>query len=261
VETWGFQVISRAQWTCSIAACLTAAVTASAQTPIVLPTSDTIVAQMSQAQAANRIQFLPYTVTRDYQLFEGETSNPPKSHVVAHIVVVPPDSKKYTIQTAAGSVLAERLVRKALDSEVAFANDSHATDITRENYDFALVGENELNGQPCYVLELSPKRKSKNLLRGTLWVDVETHLPRRVEGVPAKDPSWWFTDVRIVLLYGYVGPMWVQTSSKASANVRIIGRSTMVWQDTSYQLGDFPHSTSLAQSIAPAGETGPEGHR
>lgn len=253
--------MSRAQSTCSILVCLAVAGTASAQTQIAGPTSDIIVAQMLQAQAANRIQFLPYTVTRDYQLFEGETSNLPKSHVVADIVVVPPDSKKYTIQGAVGSMLAERIVRKALDSEVAFAIDSRATDVTRENYDFALVGKNELDGRLCYVLELSPKRKSKNLLRGNLWVDAETYLPRRVEGAPAKDPSWWFTDVRIVLVYGYVGPMWVQTSSKASANVRIIGRSTMIWQDTSYQLGDFPHRTSLAESIAPAGETGPEGHR
>ena len=254
-------MISTAQRTSAFLVCLAAAVSASAQSQIAVPTSDTIVAQMSQAQAANRIQFLPYTVTRDYRLFGGETSNSPKSHVVADIVVVPPDSKKYTIQTAVGSVLAERIVRKALDSEVAFANDSRATDITRENYDFALVGENELNGRMCYVLELSPKRKSKNLLHGTLWVDAETHLPRRVEGAPAKDPSWWFSEVQIVLLYGYVGPMWVQTSSTASANVRIIGRSTMVWQDTSYQLGDFPHRTSLAESIAPPGETGPGDHR
>jgi Outer membrane lipoprotein-sorting protein len=256
-----FELVSRAQWTYSILVCLATAVTASGQTQIAVPTSDTIVAEMSQAQAANRVEFLPYTVTRDYQLFGGETSTPPKSHVVADIVVVPPDSKKYTIQTAVGSVLAERIVRKALDSEVSFANDSRATDITRENYDFALVGENELNGELCYVLALSPKRKSKNLLRGTLWVDAETHLPRRVEGAPAKDPSWWFTDVRIVIVYGYVGPMWVQTSSKASANVRIIGRSSMVWQDTSYRLGDFPHRTSLAQSIVPASETGPAGPR
>jgi Outer membrane lipoprotein-sorting protein len=252
-------MISRAQLACAILVYLAAAITASAQTQIAVPTSDTIVAQMSQAQAANRSLFLPYTVTRDYKLFEGEAPNPPKSHVVADIIVVPPYSKKYAIQTAAGSVLAERIVRKALDGEVAFAKDSRATDITRENYDFVLVGENELNGQLCYVLELSPKRKSKNLLRGTLWVDAGTHLPRRVEGAPVKDPSWWLTDVRIVLVYGYVGPMWVQTSSQASATVRIIGRSSMLWQDTSYQLGDFPHRTSLAQITVPATEPGPVG--
>jgi Outer membrane lipoprotein-sorting protein len=254
-------VICRTQLACSILVYFGAAAGVSGQTQSAVPTSDTIVAQMSQAQAANRLGFLPYTVTRDYKLFEGEAPNPPKSHVVADIIAVPPDSKKYTIETSAGSVLAERIVRKALDGEVAFAKDSRATDITRENYDFALVGENELNGRLCYVLELIPKRKSRNLLHGTLWVDAETHLPRRVEGQPAKDPSWWVTDVRIVLVYSYVGPMWVQTSSKATANVRIIGRSSMVWQDIRYQLGGLAPGTSMAQIIVPVGDVGAEVQR
>ena len=254
-------MISRAQWASSILIYLATAASLSGQTRSAVPISDEIIAQMSQAQAANRVLFLPYTVTRDYKLFEGQGPNPPKSHVVADITVVPPDSKKYTIEHAAGSALAERIVRKALDGEVAFATDSLATDIRRENYDFVLVGQNELNGRRCYQLELIPRRKSKNLLRGTLWVDAETHLPRRVEGEPAKNPSWWLTDVRISLDYGYVGPMWVQTSSTATADVRILGPSTMVWQDVSYQLGGLTHGTSLAQSIVPAAETGLEGPR
>jgi hypothetical protein len=249
-------VIARVQLACSILVYFASAACVSGQTQSAAPTSDSIVSQMSEAQAANRVRFLPYTVTRDYKLFEGETTNPPKSHVVADISVVPPDFKKYTIATAAGSGLAERIVRKALDGEVALAKDSRATDITHENYDFTLIGENQLNGQRCYVLELIPRRKSKNLLRGTLWVDAKTYLPRRVEGEPAKDPSWWLTDVRIVLVYDYVGPMWVQTSSKATADVRIIGRSSMVWQDTSFQLGDLTHHTSLAQTIVSVREYG-----
>lgn len=257
----GVKVIFRARWACSILIYLAAAAILSGQMRSAVPTSDEIIAQMSQAQAANRALFLPYTVTRDYKLFEGQNPSPPKSQVVADIIVVPPDSKKYTIENAAGSMLAQRIVRRALDSEVAFAKDSHATDITPENYDFVLVGKNELNGQRCYLLELVPRRKSKDLLRGTLWVDAETHLPRRVEGEPAKNPSWWLTDVRISIVYGYVGPMWIQTSSTATANVRILGPSSMVWQDVSYQLGDLTHGAALAQSIVPAAETGVEGQR
>ena len=60
-----------------------------------------------------------------------------------------------------------------------------------------------------------------------------------VEGEPAQNPSWWVADARIVLLYGYVGPMWLQTSSEATANVRVIGRSTMIWQDVRYQMGEL----------------------
>ncbi|MFZ0980749.1 MAG: outer membrane lipoprotein-sorting protein [Candidatus Acidiferrales bacterium] len=254
-------MISWTQWACSILVYCAAAAGVSGQTSSAVPTSGGIVDQMAQAQVANRDRFLPYTVTRDYKLFEGANADPPRSHVVADITVVPPDFKKYTIDNSAGSGLAERIVRKALDGEVAFAKDSAATDITRENYDFVLVGENQLSGRRCFVLELIPKRKSKNLLRGTIWIDAQSLLPYRVEGEPAKNPSWWLTDVRIDLRYGYVGPMWVQTSSKATANVRIIGPSSMTWEDVSYHLGDLVPDTALAQIAIPVRETLAEGYR
>ena len=63
------------------------------------------------------------------------------------------------------------------------------------------------------------------------------------------------------LSYGYLGPMWVQTSSTATANVRVLGPSTMAWQDVSFQLGNLAPGTSLAQTIIPVGDTGNKGHR
>jgi hypothetical protein len=148
-----------------------------------------------------------------------------------------------------------------LEGEVALAKDSGATDITSGNYDFLLVRENELSGQRCYVLELLPKRKSKSLLRGTIWVDAGTYLPRRIEGEPAKNPSWWLSQVRLVILYGYAGPMWLQTSSEATANVRIIGRSSMVWQDVRYQIGELIVDGPLAQTVVSVEQTTTEGPR
>jgi Outer membrane lipoprotein-sorting protein len=254
-------VISRAQFVCSILICFAVAAGVSAQTQSTVPTSDDIVVRMAQAQAENRTRFLPYIVTRDYKLFEAENRDQAKSHVIAEITVVPSGAKKYVIENAEGSGLAERIVRKALDGEVAVAKDSRSADITGDNYDFLLVREDKLNGQRCYVLELLPRRKSKNLLRGTIWVDAESYLPYRVEGEPARSPSWWLTDIRIVLLYGYVGPMWIQTSSEATANVRIIGRSSMVWQGVSYQVGELTPGASLAQTILPVREAATKGQR
>ena len=232
-----------------------AAICTSAQTQGVLPRSAEIVARMAQAQAGNRDNVHPYIVTRDYKLFGHESSLESKSHVIAEITVVPPDSKEYTIESAKGSGLGERVVRKMLDGEVAFARDSGSTDITRKNYDFLLIGEDDLNGQRCYVLQLLPRRKSKDLLRGKIWVDANTYLPRRVDGEPAKSPSWWLRDVSVVLVYGYVGPMWLQTSSEATANVRILGRSIVVWRDVSYQMGELTRGASVAQTTVSADET------
>ncbi len=39
------------------------------------------------------ITYTPYIVTRDYKLFGQESSLESKSHVIAEITVVPPDSK------------------------------------------------------------------------------------------------------------------------------------------------------------------------
>lgn len=232
-----------------------AAICTSAQTHSVVSASAEIVTRMAQAQAKNRDDVHPYIVTRDYKLFGHESSRESESDVIAEITVVPPDSKEYTIESAKGSGLGERVVRKMLDGEVAFARDSGSTDITSKNYDFLLVGEDDINGQRCYVLQLLPRRKSRDLLRGTIWVDANTYLPRRVDGKPAKSPSWWLRDVHVVLVYGYVGPMWLQTSSEATANVRILGRSTMVWHYVSYQMGELPPGASVAQTAVPADET------
>jgi hypothetical protein len=232
-----FNVISKAQFVCSLLVYSVAVASVSAQTQSGVPTDEQIVARMTQAQDENRTHFGPYKVTRDYKVFKGDNQNLIRSRLVAEISVVPPDSKKYTIDNSNGSLLEERIVRKMLDGEVAFAKAARSSDITRNNYDFRLIREDEISGEPCYVLELAPKRKSKNLLRGFVWVDTRSYLPLRVEGEPAQNPSWWVTDARIVLLYGYVGPMWLQTYSEATADVRILGRSTLIWQDVRYQLG------------------------
>jgi hypothetical protein len=238
---------------------LTACVCAGAQTAP--PSSDDIIARMARAQIENASRMFPYVVTRDYKLFEGDNPEQLKSHMIARITVAPPDSKKYTIENATGSELAERIVRKTLDGEMAFTKDSSSAGITRENYDFLFVGGDDLSGKPCYVLRLFPKRKSKSLLRGTIWVDAKTYLIDRIDGEPAKTPSWWVSNLRVHFLYGFVGPMWVQTASEATANVRIIGRSSLVWQDVSFQTGDGMPGASLARAIVLMQEPIAEGSR
>ena len=155
--------------------------------------------------------------------------------MIADVIFVPPDSKKYTIQQINGSGLGERIVRRMLASEAEITKDYSSTDFSPDNYDFRFIREEEVSGQRCYVLELLPRRKDKNLLRGNIWVDANTYLLRRTEGEPAKTPSWWVRDVRIALLYGDVGGMWLQTALEATASVRILGPYTMVSRDVKYR--------------------------
>ena len=207
------------------------------QTATVAPTVETIIARMAQARIENQSRFRPYIVTRGYTLF-GQERQKSKSAVMADVTFVPPDRKQYAIQESSGSGLGEMLVRRMLAGEADITKNSGSTDFSTQNYDFRFVRQEDVEGELCYMLELLPKRKDRNLVRGNIWVDVNTYLLRRTEGKPAKSPSWWLRDVRMSFSYGEVSGMWLQTSSEATATVRLLGQHTMVMRDLKYTLGE-----------------------
>lgn len=202
------------------------------------PTVETIMARMAQARNENRTRLRPYTVIRDYKLFGAEKQTS-KAEIIADVTFVPPDVKHYAIREANGMGLGEKIVRQMLDHETDIVKDYGSTDLTQDNYDFRLIREELLDGKRCYVLGMNPKRKSKTLLRGLIWVDATTYQLRRTEGEPGKAPSWWLRDSRIVLVYGDVGGMWLQTSSESTANVRFVGPHTMVSRDVEYKFSEL----------------------
>lgn len=205
------------------------------------PAVETIMARMAQARAENRTRLRPYRVTRDYKLFGAERQTS-KAEIIADVAFVPPDVKHYAIRQASGMGLGEKIVRQMLDHETDIVKDYGSTDLTPANYDFHFLREDQLDGQRCYVLEMTPKRRGKTLLRGHIWVDASTYQLRRTEGEPGKAPSWWLRDSHIVLTYGDVGGMWLQTASESTANVRFVGPHTMVARDVEYKFSELTAS-------------------
>jgi hypothetical protein len=225
----------------------------SAQTESPVPTAN-IIARMARAGEQNHFHFRPYVVTRDYKLF-GKERLIPTSQIIAELTFDPPYLKSYAFLQTNGSSMGATIVRRMLEGQMAFAKDSGSTDISQGNYDFRFIREETVNGHRCYVLELIPRRKAKNLLRGNIWVDEKTYLLHRIEGEPVKSSSWWLRDVRIVLLFGDIADMWMQTSSESTANVRIVGQYKMISQDVSYKI-DQPllNRSSVEAGIIPNAE-------
>lgn len=204
-----------------------------ADTGLVVPSLETILARMSQAAIRNETHLSPYTVTREYELFEHKRDKI-RSLVIANITVLSADSKSYRIQRTEGSIIGEGIVRRVLEGEANLAKESSKSDITQNNYHFQFVRKEATSGYPCYVLQILPRRKDKSLLFGTIWVDATTYLIHRLEGEPEKNPSWWVRDVHVVLIYADVGGMWLPTSSEYTARVRLLGPSMMVAHDLKY---------------------------
>jgi hypothetical protein len=61
-------------------------------------------------------------------------------------------------------------------------------------------------------------------LYGQIWVDAGTFRIRRVEGIPAKSPSFWIKNIHFTLQFAELGGMWVPVSFDAIATVRLLGQ-------------------------------------
>lgn len=231
---------------------IVAASSASGQARAASPTAEAIAESMKIARAANQARLRPYVVTRVYKLFGADGSDE-KSEVTADVTFTPPNLKQYTIVQNTGSSLGLKIVRKMLDGETQIVRDFGATDLSLANYEFRLLGEEPLAGRRCYIVEMSPRRKEKKLLRGNMWIDADTYLLRRVEAEPAKNPSFWLTDVRLEFGYGDVKGMWLQIASEFTTNVRIFGRYTIVSRDVSYQTADRAGSAEVRGATASPG--------
>jgi hypothetical protein len=201
-----------------------------------VPSLTSIIQAMEKAQSGARAQ-APYQVIREYRIL-GANNASADSVVVAEVDFKPAGSQNYNVQRRSGSVRGEQVVRRILDHEVeasAKRNQPRTAGITSDNYDFTYLGETVLDGQPCYLLGLKPKRKEKDLISGEAWVDKHSLLVRHIEGEIAKTPSWWLKSVRVKLVFADVEGTWLQTSMEAVADVRILGRHTLTSRILDYR--------------------------
>lgn len=209
------------------------------------PDLNTILSHMEQAQAESHAHMSPYSVIREYKFF-GDDQQHAKSQVVAKVDFAPPNQKDYTIEKSSGSGQGEKITRKVLDHEKQMTKGDESGALNRENYDFEYLRTEALNGRQAYVLKLEPKHSDKNLIKGFAWIDAETYHPLRIEGEPAKSPSFWVKNLKLSLTFGKVGDMWLQTGTQAVANVRFLGQHTMIARDVNY---DLP--AQMAEAIPP----------
>ena len=190
------------------------------------PDLSLILQRLEDVQHQDPAQSRPYEVTREYKVFHGYDKQP-SSELVAQINFVPPDMKTYKITQVRGSSRGEKMVRELLDRETESTKKRHGSEISRANYDFVFLRQENLGVVPEYVLGIVPKRKDKYLLRGQIWVDASTFRIRRIEGVPAKSPSFWIKNVHITVQFAQLGGMWVPVSFDAIATVRFLGQYTL----------------------------------
>lgn len=190
------------------------------------PSLDLILDSLERTAEQNPALSRPYEVRREYKVFRQDDPMP-VSDIMAQISFTPPETKTFQITKAEGSPRGKKIVSTILKQEMDSAKDGHRGDITRSNYDFAFLREQNLGVVPEYVLHIIPKRKEKGLLLGDIWVDAKTFRVRQIVGVPLKNPSIWVEDLHITVQFAEVNAMWLPVSVDAIATIHFLGIYTL----------------------------------
>lgn len=197
-----------------------------------------VIAQMEATQTANPARSQPYVLVRDYRFFQGERPNDAaKSEVTAEVSFQPPNQKSFEILETRGSGRGTSVVKHILENESELSKDVSRNEYSRRNYDFTLLGESSLDGRRCYVLSLAPRRDDHALLRGRLYLDSESYRILRVEGEPARTPSWWLRSSYIVLRFAEVEGLWLPVATEGTGEVRMFGHFLLSSQKVSVRVG------------------------
>jgi hypothetical protein len=137
------------------------------------------------------------------------------------------------------------------ESETSRPEIRASAKLTPENYDFELVGTEELTGRVAYVLEIRPKRNEKNLFRGRIWVDSEDYALARAEGSPAKKPSFWTKSIHFVQVYQKCGPVWFPVSTQSVTEAHLFGTTdvSIEYFDYAPKLPNAPDNSVVSAEV------------
>lgn len=213
----------------------------SAQNAPLSLTTDQVVSQLVQRNQGRAALLKHYESCRYYSVDYVGFPSAKSAEMVVDMAYDAPAQKQFHIVKEQGSrLLLDHVLGELIqnEKEALDKNNFGRTDLTPSNYDFHLVGTDTIAGQPQYVLEVSPRFKSKFLYHGKVWVDANDFAVSRVAAQPAKNVSFWISHTEIRHEYKKVGEFWLPARNTSVAHVRFGGTATLKIDYRDYRIGD-----------------------
>jgi hypothetical protein len=145
-----------------------------------------------------------------------------------------------------GSALVRKLVLGTiLDNEKKLSAPEVQKDawIDSANYEMKLHpgGAQLLDAQNCYVLDLTPRRKSPYLIVGTVWVDAKDGSIVRLKGTGASSSSVFTGPTQVLRQYVMVDGYAQATQVRAVSDSKLLGQTVVTIDYTDYKMELRPH--------------------
>ena len=197
-----------------------------------------IMSKVEAADTARRASLRGYTSTRHYTVENGRFHV--RAEMSVHVEVDAKGAKKFKVLSMTGPAAVRKLVfQRMLDTEKGTSTPAGqaSTRISNTNYAFKLVDEMVIEGRRQYVLEAMPKAQSPVLFRGRIWVDAEAFAVVRIDGAPAKSPSFWVSKTSFVHEYTNVSGQWMAAVNRSESDIKMFGRSVTTIRYGDYNVG------------------------
>ena len=198
-----------------------------------------------------------YQSTRIYRLEYHGFPSSRSAEMIVDVKYRTPGTKDFSVRSEKGSqLIIERVFKRMLQSEkeaVAEENQSRVA-LNRDNYSFTFAGYESTPAGSSYILFVEPRTNNKLLYRGRIWVDAEDFAVARIEAAPAKNPSFWTKETKIVQVYTKVGDFWLPASNRSTSTIRLGGQANFTIDYQNYQITasttvGTPHGPAAADEV------------
>lgn len=208
-------------------------------------TVETILAKLLERNRLreSRLQQLSYSVPRTYRVRDDKGKVRAEAYVWSQYRA--PSVKEFKILSQKGSgMIFERVFKPLMESEIEAAARGSRQDsaISPDNYTFNLLGEEDVDGHRCFLMQANPKRSEKYLFKGKIWIHASEFAIVKIAGQPAKNLSFWIKRVDFVRRFQKVGEFWLPLKDESTTQVRIAG--------TNFLTVDYDHYEIAQSAIA-----------
>lgn len=211
---------------------------------------DTIVERMTTANARRSAELRGFQGKRWYHLeYHGFLGGRDASMEVLATYSAP-NNRDFSVVSENGShLLLNKVLLKLLDSERQAFQNKKQFELGPANYKFELLSTEHMpSGNTCYVLSVKPRKNNEFLYSGKIWVDAGDFAVVRMEGEPAKSPSFWIRDTRIESNWEKVGDFWFIAHNSSVSHIRMGGTATLTIDYGNYQVTGVDHRAAKNQA-------------
>ena len=198
------------------------------------PSADEILAGISNTSAARRDS--TYSGVRQYTIRNVRFGK--SAMVRVRMSSLPVQGTFFTVEESSGAHRLTSVIEKLLASEAEASRPGKTAEneIGPSNYEARIRGTETVGRHECFVLELTPKAKSKYLVSGTAWVDKETYGVVRLSGTTAASVSLWVGTPQILEDFRPIDGVWLPSHLTSTSISMLLGESSLEIQFVDYQV-------------------------